>query len=72
MIIKLELFTNGITCWYKENEGVDGYHRDGDHPAVIHSDGSKEYCKNGQIIYITKPDGTAIYIRDKDEPLDRR
>lgn len=63
MKITLEVFSTGITCWYKN----DVYHRDGEHPAIIHSDGAKEFIK-GQLIKIIKPDGRVIYI---DKMLDR-
>ena len=38
---------NESACWLNNEE--DEFHRKGDQPAVIHSNGTMEWCKNGQL-----------------------
>ena len=64
MQITLEIYANGTKCWYKD----DAYHREGDHPAVIHHDGSKEYHLDGELIKIMRSNGSFLYT----EEIDRR
>ena len=64
MKITLEIFENGTKCWYKD----DAYHRDGDHPAVIYNDGSKEYHLDGKVRKIIRSNGVFAYT----EEIDRR
>ena len=63
MKISLEIFES-VKCWYKDG----AYHREGDHPAVIHDDGSKEYHLDGQLVKIMRSNGSFLYT----EEIDRR
>lgn len=67
MKITLEIFKNGIKCWYKDG----AYHRDGEHPAVIYQEEVCEYHIDGKLLKLVRPDGTTILDRTN-EALDRR
>jgi hypothetical protein len=55
-----EIFSNGMECWYKDG----AYHREGEHPAVIHPDGAKEYLIEGQLKKVVKSNGVVIHVND--------
>lgn len=58
--ISFEIFSNGMECWYKDG----AYHREGNHPAVIHPDGAKEYLIEGQLKKVVKSNGVVIHVND--------
>lgn len=68
MKITLQVFENGIKCWYLNA----AYHRDGEHPAVIYPDDAYEYHIHGELIKIVKSGQTQWFKSKSNEAIDRR